>query len=140
MAKICIPTDGKNGMDDTVSEHFGRAPTYTIIDLETNNVTIIPNTSNHMGGQDHPPELLAHEGVQTMICRGLGRQAFQRFQELKIDVYIGATGMVKDAVDAFKKGILQKADINNACGRHVFRHNHHHEHHYHECRHEKNRR
>ena len=136
MVKICVPTDGNNGIEDTVSEHFGRAPTYTIIDLETNDVKVIPNTSNHMGGQEHPPELLAREGVQAMICRGLGRRAIQLFQDLRIDVYIGATGQVKDAVEAFKQGILQKADINHACGQHAFRHDHQHEHH-HECKHNK---
>ena len=33
--KVCIPTMGEKGLDNLVGEHFGRVPTYTIVDLET---------------------------------------------------------------------------------------------------------
>ena len=125
--KICIPTIGDNGLDDHVGEHFGRVPTYTIVDLDTNEVKVIPNTSEHMGGQGYPPEIMAQEGVNVMVCRGLGRRAISMFNELGIDVYIGAFGTVKDAIDDFKKGKLQKAGMSDACGQHAFRDEHHHE-------------
>ena len=126
--KICIPTIGENGLDNTIGEHFGRVPTYTIVDLDTNEVKVIPNTSEHMGGQGYPPEIMAREGVNAMVCRGLGRRAIMMFEELGIDVYIGASGTVKDAIEAFKQDRLQKANINNACGQHAFRDENHHEH------------
>ena len=125
--KVCIPTIGNKGLDNLVGEHFGRVPTYTIVDLENNDVKVIPNTSDHMGGQGHPPHIMASEGVNVLICRGLGRRAITMFEELGIDVYIGASGTVKDALDEFKKGKLQKAAIDDACGRHTFRDQHHHE-------------
>ena len=50
------------------------------------------------------------------------------FEELGIDVYIGASGTVRDAIDAFKQNRLQKAGMDDACGRHAFRDQHHHEH------------
>jgi predicted Fe-Mo cluster-binding NifX family protein len=127
--KICIPTMGKNGLDDVVGEHFGRVPTYTIVDLDTNDVKVISNTSEHMGGMGYPPEIMIREGVNVLVCRGLGRRAINMFKETGIDVYIGASGTVKEAVSAFRKGLLQKADISDACGRHAFRNQHHHEHH-----------
>ena len=131
--KICVPTLGENGLNDHVGEHFGRVPTYTIVDLETNAVKIIPNTSEHMGGQGYPPEIMTREGVDIMVCRGLGKRAITLFQELGIDVYIGAFGSVKDAIDDFKQGRLQKAEMSDACGQHAFRDQHHHEHHSGRC-------
>ena len=119
---------GENGLDNNVGEHFGRVPTYTIVDLDTNEVKVISNTSEHMGGQGQPPEIMAREGVNVMVCRGLGRRAITMFEELGIDVYIGASGTVRDAIDAFKQNKLQKANINDACGQHAFRDQHHHEH------------
>jgi len=126
--KICIPTLGSNGLNDHVGEHFGRVPTYTIIDLDTNEVKVIPNTSDHMGGQGYPPEIMAKEGVNIMLCRGLGRRAIQMFDELGIDVYIGAFGMVKDVIEDFKKGAFEKANMSDACGQHAFRDQHKHNH------------
>jgi predicted Fe-Mo cluster-binding NifX family protein len=126
--KICIPTNGNNGLDEYIGEHFGRVQTYTIIDLETSEIKVVPNTSHHMGGQGYPPELMKKEGVNILVCRGLGRRAIGMFEEFGIDVYIGATGKVKDAIDAFKQGELRKAGIDDACGRHAFRDLHHHDH------------
>ena len=123
--KICIPTIGEDGLDNAVGEHFGRVPTYTIVDLETDEVKVVPNTSEHMGGQGYPPEIMAKEGVNAMVCRGLGRRAIMMFEELGIDVYIGASGTVKDVIEAFKQDRLQKANVDNACGQHAFRDEHH---------------
>ena len=122
--KICIPTMGKGGLDDIVGEHFGRVPTYTIINLETEEVRIVPNTSHHMGGQGDPPQIMAKEGVNVMICQGLGRRAINMFEDLGITVYIGASGTVRDAVNIFKQGNLQKASESDACGKHAFRDRH----------------
>jgi len=131
--KICIPTIGENGLDNAVGEHFGRVPTYTIVDLETDEVKVIPNTSEHMGGQGQPPEIMAREGVNVMVCRGLGRRAIMMFEELGIDVYIGASGTVRNAIDEFKQNRLQKAGMDDACGQHAFRDQHHHEQHSGRC-------
>ena len=131
--KICIPTVGNNGLDDTIGEHFGRVPTYTIINLDNDEVKVIPNTSQHTGGIGYPPEIMVKEGVNAMVCRGLGRRAISMFEEFGIDVYIGATGTVKDAIEDFKQGRLQKASESDACGRHAFQDQHHHEHHQGNC-------
>ena len=123
--KICIPTMGENGLDNIVGEHFGRVPTYTIVDLDTNEVKVISNTSEHAGGQGYPPEIMAKEGVNAMICQGLGRRAISMFEQMGIEVYIGASGTVRDVVEAFKQGALQKASEGDACGQHAFRDQHH---------------
>ncbi|HDN50365.1 MAG: dinitrogenase iron-molybdenum cofactor biosynthesis protein [Thermoplasmata archaeon] len=124
--KVAFPTMGNGGMDELVGEHFGRVPTYTIVDTETEEVTVIPNTSVHMGGEGDPPEIMARQGVTAMICRGIGRKAIALFQELGIDVYCGAAGTVRDSLDAFKSGHLEKAGIGDACESHTYHHHHSH--------------
>jgi len=109
--KVCIPTMGERGLDDSVGEHFGRVPTYTIVDLDTDEVKVVPNVSHHMGGQGDPPEIMAREGVNVMVCQGLGRRAISMFEGFGITVYIGAVGAVRDAVAAFKQGRLQKRQL-----------------------------
>ena len=124
--KIGIPSMGQKGLDEMVGEHFGRVPTYTIVDLENDDVKVIENTSNHMGGEGYPPELLKREGVCTMVCRGLGRRAISLFQEMGIEVYIGAYGSVRETVEAFKQGKLQLATMGDGCQQHTFGDHHHH--------------
>ena len=119
--KICIPTMGNNGLDETVGEHFGRVPTFTVVDSETNDVEVIPNTSTHMGGSEYPPELLNKKGVNLMLCSGLGHRAIKMFEEFGIEVYVGAHGTVKDAIKMWKDNTLQMATDKTACEQHTFR-------------------
>jgi predicted Fe-Mo cluster-binding NifX family protein len=93
--KICIPTEGEKGWDDTVADHFGRAPTFTIIDTENNEITVIPNQSEHMGGQGLPAEILSQQGVRALLCQGCGRRAIQFFEQAGVTVYLCAQGTVR---------------------------------------------
>ena len=124
--KIGIPSNGEKGLDEQVGQHFGRVTHYTIVDLDTNDVNVIPNTSHHMGGTVEPPELLKKEGVGVMLCSGLGRRAINLFEQMDIDVYIGASGKVRDAITAFKQGNLQQATMSDGCQQHTFGGHHHH--------------
>jgi predicted Fe-Mo cluster-binding NifX family protein len=122
---IGIPTMGIRGMDEQVGEHFGRTPTYTLYDTETGETRVIENTSEHMGGVGHPPELLSVHGVELMICQGLGRRAIAMFSDKNICVYIGARGTVADSIRMWKNRELMEATEENACGKHAFRSQHH---------------
>ena len=115
---ICVPTMGNNGLKEYVSEHFGRAPTFTVVDLDTNEVMIIPNTSEHMGGIGKPPEIIASTGTEVMLCSGLGPRAIQMFEQQGVEVFVGAGGTVVDAIKAWKEGRLQEATDANACKMH----------------------
>ena len=119
--KICVPTSGNGGLDEHVSEHFGRAPTFTTVDLKTNEVKVIPNTSEHMGGSGYPPQIMADAGVDVMICAGLGPRAIHMFEQFGIEVYVGAYGLVKEAIKAWESGKLQIATDKNACKLHRHR-------------------
>ncbi|MDD4307423.1 MAG: NifB/NifX family molybdenum-iron cluster-binding protein [Thermoplasmata archaeon] len=119
--KICIPTMGGRGMDEAVGEHFGRVPTYTIVDNETGKVQVIQNNTTHMGGSGYAPDLISGHGANIMLCGGLGRKAIQMFEEKGIMVYVGATGTVADAIGLWKAGKLQPATNETACQQHAFR-------------------
>ena len=109
---------GQGGLSDHVSPHFGRAPVFTIVDTETNTVEVLPNTSEHMGGSGLPPAHMAAAGVQVMLCSGIGPRAIQMFEQYGIRVYVGASGTVRDAVQAWRKGLLREATDKDACEMH----------------------
>jgi predicted Fe-Mo cluster-binding NifX family protein len=129
---------GNRGMEEMVGEHFGRVPTYTIVDQETGDTSVIENNTMHMGGAGYAPDLISKHGAEVMLCGGLGRRAICLFEDAGIMVYVGARGTVKDAIDMFTRGELVKATDETACSQHAFRgegtgdghgHHHHHDHH-----------
>jgi len=116
--KVCLPTMGMDGLNDMVAQHFGRAPTYTVVDIETNTIETIANTGEHMGGTGLPPEFIAEAGAHIMLCSGLGPVAVRMFEEFGIDVFVGASGTVRDAIAAWQSGLLEEATNENACKEH----------------------
>lgn len=113
--RIAVPTMGYGGLGEEVGEHFGRVPTYTIVDLSSDEVEVIDNTSEHRGGDGLPPQIIDAAGAQVMLVRGLGRRAISLFGELGIDVYVGARGTVKDAVEMYRREELELATLSDGC-------------------------
>jgi predicted Fe-Mo cluster-binding NifX family protein len=100
--KIAISTD--NG---SVSAHFGRCPTYTLVDIEAGKAVgqeEIPNPGHSPG---FLPGFLAERGVTTIIAGGMGPRAQGLFAEYKIDTIIGVEGRVDEVIDRFLKGTLE---------------------------------
>lgn len=124
--RVCIPTEASGGLDDRVGEHFGRVPTYTIMDTESGEVEVLPNESEHMGGSGLPPELLAQAGVDVLLCAGLGHRAMALFEEQGVMVYIGAHGTAREALERWKGGELRPATDEEICREHKFGEHHRH--------------
>lgn len=122
---------GESGLEDQVGQHFGKVFNYITYDTETGETSVIPNTSEHNGGTGLPPELMSKNGVDIMLCGGLGRKAVSMFEQYGIDVYVGAQGTVRDALKAWKEGKLEKATQDNACNSHEHHDHDHGDHHHH---------
>ena len=73
--KIAISTDGNRGMNENVSNHFGRCKTYTIIDENGQVLDIVENKSSHAGGEKLPPYFLKDLDIDILFCQGIGYKA-----------------------------------------------------------------
>lgn len=118
--RVCIPSAGAGGLTDLVGEHFGRVPTYTLVDTDTGSVDVVPNTSEHAGGSGLPANILSGMGIDVLLCQGAGRRALSILSDCGIHVCVGVSGRVGDAVEQWKKGNLTSADAGDACQRHEF--------------------
>ncbi len=118
MIIVAIPTQGNKGLEDRLFEHFGKAPTYTIANLESGHLTVIDNTSDHMGGTLSPPELLKGIGTDTVVVSHLGAKAARRCEELGIKVLCGADGSVRNALEQLRAGALTDATAEALCAHH----------------------
>jgi len=113
--KITFPTNDGSGIESQLADHFGRAPTYTMIDLETEEVKVIDNSGEHFGGRQSAPVLLVNQGTNVLVCKALGRKAIARLGESGIEIYITDKITVKEALEAYKNKELQQATDSEAC-------------------------
>ena len=75
--KVAIPTNGKKGMKDTVSEVLGKAKTFTIITIKENavdNVEVLENpaSSYKHGAGPIVIKMLIDKGVNMITAREFG--------------------------------------------------------------------
>ena len=100
--RIAISTDG-----DLVSAHFGRCPTFTIVDIDGGNV-IKRETLDNPGHQPgFIPQFLHEKGVECIVCGGMGRRATGFFKEYGIETLLGITGRIDEVIDKIQKGTLK---------------------------------
>jgi predicted Fe-Mo cluster-binding NifX family protein len=77
--RVAIPTKGEGGLDDVVSEVFGRAHTFTVVDIEST-VNIVrdvkvlenPTVSYKHGAGPIVVKMLIDEGVNIVIAAEFG--------------------------------------------------------------------
>jgi len=116
--RIGIPVMDKNGYESIIGQHFGRVPYFAIVDMEKKDISFIDNTSEHFGGVGAPPELLRSNNVEIMLCSGLGPKAIHLFESYGIEIFVGASGTVRNAIEQWKNGSLREATDANACKEH----------------------
>jgi predicted Fe-Mo cluster-binding NifX family protein len=116
--RLGIPVMDKNGYESIIGQHFGRVPYFAIVDMEKKDISFIDNTSEHFGGVGAPPELLRSNNVEIMLCSGLGPKAIHLFESYGIEIFVGASGTVRNAIEQWKGGNLREATDANACKEH----------------------
>lgn len=103
--RVAISTGG-----NYVAEHFGRCPSYTIIDIEDNKVVNaqVVNNPGHMPGAI--PQMMHKLGVDIMIAGGMGPRAINFFQEYGIETIVGVQGDIDDVIEKLLDGTLEGAE------------------------------
>jgi predicted Fe-Mo cluster-binding NifX family protein len=104
--KIAISAVGK-GLDSSVDVKFERCNFFLIVDTEKNSLIHIENKK-----KDRPHEiggtvgqLIANEGIDSVIASDIGPSAFDIFKMYGIKVY-QSKGVVEDAIRLLKDGEL----------------------------------
>jgi len=101
--KVAISTDG-----DVVSAHFGRCPTFTVIEIEDEGRILskesIANPGHHPG---FLPQFFAERGIDCVIAGGAGHRAQALFSEKRIQLIVGISGTVDETIDRLVRGELE---------------------------------
>ena len=90
-----------------VFQHFGHTPAFAIFDVENNAITAEEIMETGDSGHGALASLLAEKGVNMLICGGIGAGAIAALAEAQIKVTGGASGDVKEVVEALLNGSLK---------------------------------
>ncbi|MBR4869376.1 MAG: FKBP-type peptidyl-prolyl cis-trans isomerase [Oscillospiraceae bacterium] len=105
--KIAVPFE--NGQ---VFQHFGHSEAFKIYEVANGDVIGGDVVSVDGSGHDAVAAFLAQQGVDLVICGGIGGGAEAALAASNIDVCSGAQGDADAAVKAFLSGELESAGVN----------------------------
>ena len=116
---ICIPVKTDQGLDSPVSEHFGSAPLFMIVDTDSAACRAVANhNAHHAHGMCMPLNSLQGERLDGIVVGGIGAGALFKLQAAGLQVYLSRCRTVADTVAAYKAGELQTVEPGMACGGH----------------------
>ena len=111
-ARIVVPVAEERGLNARLSEHFGRAPYFAVIDVDENgsisNQEIVSNTSEHFGGTGRPPDRILQLRPTVLITYGMGPRALIIFQNARVAVLRANANTVKGVVAAYNNDELEE--------------------------------
>jgi len=117
--RIAVATNEKNGLGDVVSNVFGRARTFTIVDAEDEKitgVTILENSavSYHHGAGPIAVKMLVDEGVEVVLANELGIGASELLKQHNISIIPVKPGTnvgeaTKKALRTYKEKVMPDA-------------------------------
>ena len=114
----------------SVAEHFGRCPSYTLVDIENEEVVRRETVDNPGHAPGRIPLFLREKGAEVIIAGGMGQKAQKIFSGMRIEQILGVTGPVDEVVESCRSGALQGGESFCSHGEgHGDGSGHHHDHH-----------
>ena len=109
--KLCISSEG-NTLESNVDPRFGRCKFFIIADTDSSDFEAINNPNMEaMGGAGiQSGQFIASKNVKCVLTGNVGPNAFQTLKAAGIDIVIGVSGSVKDAIQKYKSGKLKSTD------------------------------
>ena len=116
--KIAITSQGKD-LDAQVDPRFGRAAYILIIDSVDETIKVLDNSENvnaFKGAGIQAAVMVGDSGAGVLLTGFCGPNAFKTLAASGVKVANDASGTVRNALEAFKKGEVSFADDANVEG------------------------
>ena len=106
--RLAVPTNGSDGLDDVVSNVFGRAKTFTTVDVENEHISDAKVIENLAVSYDHGAgpivvKMLVDEGVNVVLSNKLGIGASELLKQFNITHFQVTPG--KNVKETIKKAL-----------------------------------
>ena len=106
--KIAVSASSPD-LSGPVDPRFGRCPYFLFVDPDSMEFEAIenPNISSASGVGIQSAQLVAEKGAKAVLTGSCGPNAFQTLQAAGIEVIIGVSGTVQEAIAHYKSGQAQ---------------------------------
>ena len=117
--KVCFPANASPCLESEVYGHFGSAPSFVLVDTETNETREISNgDQHHTQGMCSPIRALGGSEIDCVVVGGIGGGALTKLNQAGISVYKAMGLTVQDNLDLLQAGRLPVFQPGHVCAGH----------------------
>lgn len=118
--KLCIPVTEMNGVNSSMSGHFGSAPIFLVYDTDSGKMNPVSNkTSEHEHGACMPVPTMVSAGVNVVLCGGMGARAAMLLANSGIKAFRVTAKTAGEAIELYNNGTMEEITASNACMHHT---------------------
>lgn len=107
--KVCLSSTANN-LEAQLDPRFGRCAYLLIVDTETLQFEVIPNTAADVtgGAGIQAAQTIANKGAKAVLTGNVGPNAFKALSAAGIEIMTAASGSIREVLEKFKSGKLRK--------------------------------
>ena len=116
--KIAVSSKGNN-LESEIDPRFGRAGCFILVDPETMSFEVVENRQNlHLaqGAGIQAAQTIVEQGANILLTGNCGPKAFQVLRATGVKVAVGISGLVQEAINQYKQGKINFAQVPNVEG------------------------
>jgi predicted Fe-Mo cluster-binding NifX family protein len=108
--KVAVAAVGP-GLDYQVAPHFGASPYFVVYDPGQNTYRVVanPNANDAMGKGIQTGQYVVDLGASNVVAGTFGQNALHTLRTLRVNVFSGVTGSVRDVLSFYMAGKLAPA-------------------------------
>ena len=111
--RVAVSSTG-NKLDSQIDPRFGRCAYFLIIETDDMSFEVFNNENIALGGAGiQSAQFVASKGVNTVLTGNCGPNAVRTLRAAGIELFVGQTGTIKQAVERFKNGELTATNTPN---------------------------
>lgn len=112
---ICFPVVNDEGLSSRIYGHFGSAPRFLSVEIETGETTAFENSdqSAPLAGCN-PFKALSGRQLHGMVVGGIGDGFLEMLHMLGITVFQAQSEDIYENIELFKQNALQQVELQNS--------------------------
>ena len=113
--RILMPVIEDVGLQSRLAEHFGRAPYFSILELDEKGAVkgqkVVPNAGEHFGGGGRRADYILNLKPDVIVVHGMGPRGLQIYQSVNVAVLKAKGDTVEKVFKAYRDNELEELTV-----------------------------
>lgn len=122
--RLAMPVHRYDGLNSTLSQHFGKAPGFIVVDASGGDLTYLNTAIARRARECAPVQALVSAGSKIVLANSMGRGAMNRCHSAGMQILQAKGATVADVLEAYRGQHCPNFPDDALCSHHEHTHAH----------------